>query len=122
MLEHAKAHKSWRFPIIKKIWTSSYVLLAGGISLILLGLFHWIVDVARIRFWCWPLAALGANSIAVYLMPKVLDLTSLTTMIVPGLNSPIWGPWSPLVGPAARLLLIFAIAAYLYRRRIFIKI
>ena len=121
-LETAKARKTWRFPVIKKIWTSSYVLLAGGLSLILLGVFHYMVDVIQIRWWVWPLAALGANSIAVYMMPQVLNLERLTTEIVPFLYSTGWGGASAIVPPLARLLLIVAIACYLYQKRIFIKI
>ena len=37
----------YQFPVIKKIWTSSYVLVAGGYSAILLGAFYLIVDVWR---------------------------------------------------------------------------
>jgi len=39
------------FPVIKKIWTSSYVLVAGGLSSLLLGLFYWVVDVKKYRKW-----------------------------------------------------------------------
>src|SRR5262249_28067297 len=35
----------YQFPIIKNIWTSSFVLFAGGWSLLLLALFYWIIDV-----------------------------------------------------------------------------
>jgi len=40
------------FPIVKKIWTSSFVLVAGGYSLMLLGTFHQIIDVWAWRAWC----------------------------------------------------------------------
>jgi predicted acyltransferase len=32
------------FPVNKILWTSSYVLFAGGISLLLFGLFYWIEE------------------------------------------------------------------------------
>ena len=35
----------YRFPIIKNIWTSSFVLVAGGWSLLLLAFFYGVIDV-----------------------------------------------------------------------------
>ena len=56
-----------QFPIIKKIWTSSYVLVAGGCSAVLLGVFYWTVDVMQWRKWCQPFVWIGMNSITIYL-------------------------------------------------------
>src|SRR6185503_18964736 len=39
------------FPVIKKMWTSSYVLVAGGWSLLLLALFYWLIDVKGWKRW-----------------------------------------------------------------------
>ena len=41
-----------QFPVIKKIWTSSYVLVAGGYSAMLLGAFYLVVDVWKFQKWC----------------------------------------------------------------------
>ena len=61
-----------QFPVIKKIWTSSYVLVAGGYSAILLGVFYLIVDVWQARAWCQPFVWMGMNSITVYLASNML--------------------------------------------------
>ena len=42
---------SFHFPIIKNIWSSSFVLWAGGWSLLLLALFYWIIDVQGYQRW-----------------------------------------------------------------------
>src|SRR5207237_5454480 len=60
------------FPVIKKIWTSSYVLVAGGYSAMLLGLFYWIVDVKQWRAWCQPFVWIGMNPITLYLVSNFL--------------------------------------------------
>ncbi len=60
------------FPVIKKIWSSSYVLVAGGYSLILLGTFYWIVDVKQWRAWCQPFVWIGMNPITLYLTSNFL--------------------------------------------------
>ncbi len=61
-----------QFPVTKKIWTSSYVLVAGGYSAILLGVFYLIVDVWQARAWCQPFVWMGMNSITIYLASNIL--------------------------------------------------
>ncbi|MCX6925226.1 MAG: DUF5009 domain-containing protein, partial [Verrucomicrobia bacterium] len=63
----------FQFPVIKKVWTSSYVLVAGGYSAILLGVFYLIVDVWKVRAWCQPFVWIGMNAITVYLASNLLD-------------------------------------------------
>ena len=58
---------SLQFPIIKSIWTSSYVLVTGGISTLLLGVFYQIIDVWGYRRWATPFVWVGANAILIYL-------------------------------------------------------
>ena len=61
-----------QFPVIKKIWTSSYVLVAGGYSAILLGAFYQIVDVWKWQRWCQPFVWMGMNSITLYMTDNIL--------------------------------------------------
>ena len=53
------------FPIIKNIWTSSYVLYAGGWSMLLLGIFFWILDVRGWKSWAFPFIVIGMNPITI---------------------------------------------------------
>jgi predicted acyltransferase len=61
-----------QFPVVKKIWTSSFVLVAGGYSALLLGVFHWVVDVRQWRSWCQPFVWIGANSITIYVANNLI--------------------------------------------------
>ena len=47
--------------------TAGYVLVAGGCSSILLGLFYYVVDVLKYQKWCTPFLWYGMNPITVYL-------------------------------------------------------
>jgi predicted acyltransferase len=61
------------FPLNKKLWTSSYTLVAAGISTALLALFFWAIEVKGWRGkWTWPLLVLGSNSIAAYMISELL--------------------------------------------------
>src|SRR5258708_821 len=61
---------SWgfQFPVIKKLWTSSFVLVTAGCSAVLLGLFYLVIDVWRFRIWAAPFVWIGMNAITLYLV------------------------------------------------------
>lgn len=59
---------SLQFPIIKHIWTSSYVLFTAGWSCILLGCFYGVVDGLGWRRWGFPLLLIGMNPLVIYLL------------------------------------------------------
>ena len=60
------------FPINKKIWTSSYVLLSGGIAMHLLAICYWLIDVKGRRRWSWPFLVFGTNAIAAFFASGIL--------------------------------------------------
>jgi predicted acyltransferase len=76
------------FPLNKKMWTSSYVLVAAGWSLALLALAYWAVEqkgwgkLRSGRAALWPWLVLGSNAIVAYmiseLLPGAMDLFSFT--------------------------------------------
>ena len=55
------------FPIIKILWTSSFVLVAGGWSLLLLALFYTVIDVLKLRAWAFFFVVIGVNAITIYI-------------------------------------------------------
>lgn len=64
------------FPLNKRLWTSSYVLFTAGISIGLMVLFQWLIDVRgfRSRFW-EPFLAFGANALTAYVFSELLGAT-----------------------------------------------
>jgi len=67
------AGSSWGawFPINKALWTSSFVLLAGGWSMLGLAVCSWLVDVQNYRRWAAPFRVLGTNPIVAYTLAAV---------------------------------------------------
>ncbi|HKA76250.1 MAG TPA: heparan-alpha-glucosaminide N-acetyltransferase domain-containing protein, partial [Pseudolabrys sp.] len=57
-----------QFPIVKAIWTSSFVLVAGGYSAILLGTLHQVIDVWGRKAWATIFVWVGANALLLYLI------------------------------------------------------
>ncbi len=116
-----------QFPIIKAIWTSSYVLVTGGYSVLLLAVLHQIVDVWHLRRWAKAFTWIGANAIALYFLNELLSYQEVASRIVGG---HIAGLLDRTVAPGtgnfviALLALSFAVllARYLYKHKIFVRV
>lgn len=116
-----------QFPVVKKIWTSSFVLVAGGYSAILLAVFYWIVDVLRCQRWCQPFVWMGMNSITIYLASKLIDWFSESAWDLIGESAHTWleqniaQGFGQFLTTLTSLLLAFGLVYWLYRRRIFLR-
>jgi predicted acyltransferase len=114
------------FPIVKKIWTSSFVLVAGGWSFLLLALFYYTIDVRGWRRWATPFVWIGTNAITIYLISHLVDFGNLSARLFGGevaeaLNT-VWPGLGGLVLAAAGIGFCVAICGFLYRRKIFLKL
>lgn len=113
---------NFQFPVIKKIWTSSFVLVACGYSCLLLALFHQVIEGWGWRRWAMPFVWIGMNPITIYLLSNLVDLNPIARRFVGGdLGRLCFGRYSDLVAAAVGLAIIFGIARFLYRRQIFLR-
>jgi len=112
---------SLSFPVIKLMWTSSYVLVSGGLSFMALALFYWIIDVLGYKKWAFGLIVIGMNSIAVYLATEIFDFRQVGNIFVGGLLPRI-GPWAALVEASAAFVVVWLILYWMYRKKEFIRI
>jgi len=118
---------SLQFPVVKKIWTSSFVLVAGGYSAMLLALFHYVVEVKNFRAWCQPFVWMGMNSITIYLTANIIGgFRSLAPRFVGGDIKTFLEHGSRGLGDLAvsivGLLLAFCFVRFLYKRKIFLRL
>ena len=116
-----------QFPIVKAIWTSSFVLVAGGWSAILLGATHQVVDVWGVKRWATMFTWIGANAIALYMINNVVGLDKLAARFVDGdfgkfLDSAVTQGTGNFVLNALAVTFAFTLAGFLYRRKIFIRV
>jgi predicted acyltransferase len=111
------------FPINKTMWTSSFVLYAGGWSLLLFTLFYWIIDVMGFKRWSMPFVWIGMNSILIYVAAHgLVNFESMADFIFGGLYlkaSEVWHKPLMWMGVA---LIQFALLYFLYRKKWFLKI
>jgi predicted acyltransferase len=109
------------FPIIKHLWTSSFVLFSGGICLILLGLFYLVIDVWDFRRWAFPFKVIGMNAIFVYMITRLFDFRNIGNIFVGGLADRLQS-WNALIQGLAGFLVIWLILFWMYRKKTFVKI
>lgn len=112
----------FHFPVAKRVWTSSYVFVAGGYSLMLLGLFYLIVDVWKWRRWATPFVWIGMNPITIYMAHNIIDFDELGERLVGGPISGALGDYGAPLPALAGLLLSIMAVWWLHERRIFIRV
>lgn len=71
------------FPINKSLWTSSYVLYAGGWAMVGLALCYWLIDIKGYKRFTKPAIVFGTNAITVFflsgIIPRTLNLFKVAT-------------------------------------------
>jgi predicted acyltransferase len=106
-------------PINKNLWTPTFVFWCAGWSLLLLALFHALIDLPGARYWHMPLVVLGANSILIYLLTRWVDFEGLFVNVL-GWALPDSPPsWALAAGALALELILLG---FLYSRRAFLRV
>lgn len=128
------------FPINKALWTSSFVMLAGGLAMIGLALSYWLIDVKSgiVRKGALPFVAFGVNAITVFflsgLIPRIMNLISVSqadgTRV--GLKEYLYQTFialpftdprnASLAGALTFVLIWFVILWVMFRKNIIIKV
>jgi len=109
------------FPIIKHLWTSSFVLFSGGFCFLLLALFYLVIDVMGFKKWAFGFVVIGTNAIAVYMATHLVSFRNIAGVFVRGLEK-YTGNWYPLISASAGFALVWLILWWMYRKKTFIKI
>jgi heparan-alpha-glucosaminide N-acetyltransferase len=112
-------------PLVKKLWTPSWVLFSGGWSLLLMALFYVLIDVQRHRLWCFPLLVIGLNSIAAYCMVHLMNdfiRSSLKTHLGQNAFLILGKPYETFLLGSATLLVLWLMLLWMHHRKIFLRI
>ncbi len=124
-------------PINKKLWTSTFALFSGGVSLLAFSALYSVLDIKRWRWWASPALVFGTNAILAFALSNVI--TTLTDRIrwsLPAGSAITLHEWGYRYGFATWLRPVHASLAYavlivllnlaliypLYRKRIFLRV
>ena len=110
------------FPIIKRVvWSSSYVTLACGWSLLFLAIFYWIMDVKGYRKWAFFFIVIGTNAITIYFLQDVVNFHDIADLFFRGISENA-GILQPLILPVGVIAIKWLFLLFLYRHRLFFKV
>jgi len=109
------------FPIIFRLWSSSYAMLVIGISSLLLGSFYWIIDVKGYKKWSFPFVVVGLNSITIYVVSGLFDFGVIVNIFVHGFIDNL-GTFRPLFWSLCILTVKWLFVYFLYKKKIFLKV
>jgi predicted acyltransferase len=121
------------FPLAKKLWTSTFVLLTVGLDLVILSLLLYAIE---IKHWKWGTGfflVFGKNPLVIYLLSELLFVSLLMIMVQPSINFYQWvnqsffqklfpGSFGSLLFAVSFMLVCWLAGYWLNKRKIYIKI
>jgi predicted acyltransferase len=111
------------FPVNKNLWTSSFVLVAGGWSLVYLSIFYIIIDVWKFQKWAFFFIVIGLNPITIYLCQAgMINFESTTRYFFGGFLNMMPEVWQHLIGAILYVGVSWLFLYFLYKKKIFLKV
>lgn len=111
------------FPVNKNLWTSSFVLVAGGWSLVYLSIFYIIIDVWKFQKWAFFFIVIGLNPITIYLCQNgIINFQSTVEYFFGGLLRNMPELWQHFIGAIIYVAISWLFLYFLYKKKIFLKV
>lgn len=119
------------FPINKPLWTGSYVLYTGGLAMVVLAFFIWLMDVKGKESYFKPFVEFGSNPLFLFVLAGVIAKT-LSRIKIDGLGTYQWlyknvflhlgSHFGSLMQALTFIVIMWLIAHILYKKKIYIKV
>ncbi|MGZ3832423.1 MAG: hypothetical protein ACXVB0_02790 [Mucilaginibacter sp.] len=110
------------FPINKNLWTSSFVLNVGGLSLLLMSLFYYVIDVLGYKKWAFFFKVIGMNSILIYISGKFIDWEYATKGLFNWLSQLVGDPYNLVVAAICFVMVKWLFLYFLYQKKTFLRV
>ena len=112
--------KGWNvvFPINKSLWTSSFLMVTVGWSLMLLALFYLVIDVWKVRGGMLPLVVIGVNPLAIYMADRFIDFHGIAEVVFGDVLQHV----HPVVADCSGFAIAWPILYIMYRNKIFWRV
>jgi predicted acyltransferase len=110
------------FPINKNLWTSSFVLHVGGLSLLLMALFYYIIDVKGYKKWAFYFRVIGMNSILIYISGHFIKWDYTTEGFFGWIGQLIGDPFNIVAMAICYVMVKWLFLYYLYTKKIFLRV
>jgi predicted acyltransferase len=113
---------SYGFPVNKKLWTSTFVCIVAGYSLLLFALFYYVIDVKGVSRWSFFFRVVGLNSITIYLAQRIINFSQISDFFFAGIAGKCPEAVAPLVGTTGYVAVCWLFLYVLYKKNIFLKV
>lgn len=110
------------FPVNKKLWSPSFVLVVGGISFALFALFYWLVDVRGWRKWSFFFAVIGMNSITIFMAQRIVNFGNASSFLFKGCASLFPEAWGAVVMQIGYIAVCWLFLYFLHRKGVYLKV
>jgi predicted acyltransferase len=113
---------NYDFPINKNLWSSSFVMLVGGISLLLMSLFYFIIDVKGYKKWAFFFRVIGMNSILIYMSGHFIKWNYTNDGFFKWLGQLAGEPYGAVLMAITFVLIKWVFLYYLYEKKTFLRV
>lgn len=110
------------FPINKNMWSSSFVMHTTGLSLLLMSLFYYVIDVLGYQRWAFFLKVIGMNSILIYISGKFINWRYTVNGFFQWLTEWVGEPYNLVTLSLCMILVKWVFLYILYRKKIFLRV
>ncbi len=110
------------FPINKNLWTSPFTLLCGGISILLMVAFYYVIDVKGYQKWAFFFRVIGMNSILIYMSGRFINWSYSTNAIFGWVDQLVGEPYNSVVMVFCFLAVEWAFLYLLYKQKLFLRV
>jgi len=110
------------FPINKKLWSSSFILLTSGLSIWLMAIFYWLIDVKGYQKWAFFFKVIGLNSLTVYFLYHFIKFGPISHKLFGGIYAPLPEQWHNVFQALGAWSILWYLLYVLYKKKLFVKI
>ena len=110
------------FPINKNLWSSSFVMQVGGLSLLLMSFFYYVIDVLGYKNWAFFFKVIGMNSILIYISGHFIKWNYTNNSFFGWLGQLIGNPYNAVVLAITFVLVKWLFLRYLYEKKTFLRV
>ena len=111
-----------QFPINKHLWSSSFILLTGGMAFLCLSLFYFLIDVMEYKKWTFFFQVIGLNSLTIYFAYHFINFYYTSSLLFSGLYAQLPQRWHEVFEAIGAVILVWLFLYFLYRKKVFVKI
>ena len=113
-------------PIVKRIWTPSWVLFSGAWVLWGLAIFYLLFDLLPLKWLAFPMVVVGMNSLVMYMMGQILRpwITRMMSIHLDWFlkSGTTFGRYVPIYEYATAFAVMWLLCFWLYRKKVFIRV